>query len=459
MSMISRNLEVHISPQRTWQYLYLPFDVPPNTTRIDVTYSYDDAISSDPMVSGGNVIDIGIFDPRGVEFMSGGFRGWSGSARSAFYIAQHDATPGYLAGPIQPGTWSIALGPYKVAVSGCDCRVSIMLTVDDAPPEAVDFPPRLTLSAAPAPRVRAGGWYRGELHCHTEHSDGDSTVQELVARAEALGLDFLAITDHNNLSHLVVLAQITTDLMLIPGFEVTTYYGHWNVWGGNEFIDFRVQAADDLQRAINVASARGLLVSCNHPRPYGPDWAFPEVDGYACVEVWNGPWELLNTQCLAFWEARLQRGERLTAVGGSDHHFSKRPHIAQLSQPTTFIHCPEPPSPAALIAALRLGRAFIAESPNGPRLILRVGDAMMGDVVARPVDGWLTAQIEAVSDQAARLELCGAGEVLRALPVDAGRHDLSIAFETAHTPYIYARLVNPQNAHVRAITNPVYLTA
>ncbi len=282
-------LDYLIQPAQTFTYLHLPFEVPPQTGRIDVTYTYGDAISSDPTVTGGNTIDIGIFDPRGTQFMTPGFRGWSGSARQQFYLAEDSATPGYMPGPIQAGTWHICFGAYKVAAAGCPCRVTVTLTPSSRAEEA-HFPELLPVrTTAPRP-ANPDGWYKGELHCHTLHSDGDSTPAEVVRIAETLGLDFLAITDHNVRSHLADLAHIETDLVLIPGYEVTTYYGHWNIWGNHEWIDFRVQVPADLQQAVQAARDQGYLVSCNHPRTFGGlGWSFPEVEGYTCVEAWNGP--------------------------------------------------------------------------------------------------------------------------------------------------------------------------
>src|SRR2546425_5034224 len=43
------------------------------------------------------------------------------------------------------------------------------------------------------------GWLRGNLHAHTTYSDGVKTPQELLVEYEALGYDFLAITDHEDL--------------------------------------------------------------------------------------------------------------------------------------------------------------------------------------------------------------------------------------------------------------------
>lgn len=40
----------------------------------------------------------------------------------------------------------------------------------------------------------------GDLHCHTTLSDGSMGIEEVIAQAKRVGLDFLAITDHDTLS-------------------------------------------------------------------------------------------------------------------------------------------------------------------------------------------------------------------------------------------------------------------
>jgi hypothetical protein len=452
---ISLVLEGVLSPEQHWKYTYLPFDVPENIGRIDVAYSYDDVIGSDPQLSGGNTVDIGIFDTRGYAPHSPGYRGWSGSARTEFFIAQDAATPGYMPGPIQPGTWYIILGPYKVAPDGCHYQVNITLT--PAENRHGEFPDLLQLTEKPGANIHADGWYKGEIHCHTFHSDGDSSPEDVLHLAESLGLDFLAITDHNNRSQGISLATLDTDLMLIPGYEVTTFYGHWNIWGGEGWIDFRVQSAADLAQFIQEATAHGYLVSCNHPRPYGPDWAFPEVEGFQCVEVWNGPWQLMNDKCVAFWENKLRNGERLTAVGGSDHHFTHRDHIARLGHPTNYIYTSNTPSPAELLRALRAGHNFISESPTGPRLDFRSGDAMMGDIIPRPENETLDISIEVSEGEGSRLQIIGAKGLLAEADVPVDKINFDFTVSTADTPYIRVQVANPANCHVRALANPIYL--
>src|SRR2546425_11927676 len=67
------------------------------------------------------------------------------------------------------------------------------------------------------------GWLRGNLHAHTTYSDGVKTPQELLAEYEALGYDFLAITDHEDLigsRYWRALPRLRTRLLLFPGVEL-----------------------------------------------------------------------------------------------------------------------------------------------------------------------------------------------------------------------------------------------
>ncbi|MCK6576718.1 MAG: CehA/McbA family metallohydrolase [Anaerolineae bacterium] len=444
-----------LTPAQALTYLYLPFEVPEGIGQIDVQYSCSDAIAADPGLSGGSTIDIGIFDAGGIGFASGGFRGWSGSARRVFSIGRDSATPGYMPGPIPAGTWHICLGAYKVAAQGCAYRVDIDLIPAAAANQAA-FPPRLALDDGKRAVLRADGWYSGELHCHTVNSDGDSTAAEIVALAEAADFDFLAVTDHNTLTQQVDLTRLTTPLLLIPGLEVTTYFGHWNVWGGSTWIDFRVQQPADLERSLAFARAQGCLISCNHPRPYGPDWAFPEVGGFTCVEVWNGPWELLNSASLAFWEVRLKRGERLVAVGGSDHHFSHRPHIARLGFPTLRVYVAPDRAPTArdILDAIRAGHCIITEAPDGPGITLNAGGSMMGDHLLRPADDQIALDLAVTGGAGGTLQLVGSDGILTEADITQDDQRLHLALKLGGSLYVRAQLTD--SGQMRTLTNPLY---
>lgn len=51
--------------------------------------------------------------------------------------------------------------------------------------------------AADVPAARLRGALRGDLHCHTEASDGGSPLTEMVLTAVELGHEYLTITDHS----------------------------------------------------------------------------------------------------------------------------------------------------------------------------------------------------------------------------------------------------------------------
>jgi len=444
-----RILEGYFAPEQAGNYSHVPFEMPEGVCRLEVAYSYDHAIGSDPLLTGGNTVDIGLFDPRGVAYPGRGFRGWTGSARSELFITPTEATPGYLPGPLLPGTWYVSLGFYKSAPEGCHYRVTLRFSFG-AVEEAQAMPPLLTLDDAQTRlQKRPDGWYRGELHCHSLHSDGDSPPAALIAQAQALGLDFLSITDHNAISHLVELAALGPQaLTIIPGCEVTTYKGHWNVWGLDEWIDFRTLTPELMRASIQRANDLGYVTSCNHPRPYGPPWEFMDVLNQQCIELWNGPWELFNQAALDLWEVQIRQGRRVVAVGGSDAH----------GTPTTWVYCPGPPSAVALLDALRAGHAFVSEGADGPRLTMSAGPAMMGDAIPRPPDARLLLTVRAVGGAGSTLEVRGAPGCLLQYPVTGPDEVITLTLDVSSTAYVRAQLVSGADSDLlRALTNPIYL--
>lgn len=64
---------------------------------------------------------------------------------------------------------------------------------------------------------------RGNLHSHTTFSDGVRSAERLVLEYEALGYDFLAITDHEDLippTYWRALEELSPGLLLFRGLEV-----------------------------------------------------------------------------------------------------------------------------------------------------------------------------------------------------------------------------------------------
>ncbi|HYF71892.1 MAG TPA: phosphoesterase, partial [Nocardioides sp.] len=210
-SSVTKTFTGHFSPGGREDWRYLPFRVPRGVRQIEVSYSYPPPNDSGLGFST-NVVDIGIFDSSGIGVgNAAGFRGWSGGARSSFRIARGWATPGYLPGPITPGRWRIALGPYQI-VSRVDYEVTVTLRFG---PRGPAFEPE------PAPASVPGtgqGWYRGDLHVHTVHSDGSQTRADVVEYARSAGLDFIGTAEHNTSTAQLTFGRYAPeDLLVING--------------------------------------------------------------------------------------------------------------------------------------------------------------------------------------------------------------------------------------------------
>ena len=71
-----------------------------------------------------------------------------------------------------------------------------------------------TAAAEPAAPV----WLKGNLHTHTDRSDGDSPAETVVRWYRDHGYGFLALTDHDTVTDTAALASAAgPDLVLVPG--------------------------------------------------------------------------------------------------------------------------------------------------------------------------------------------------------------------------------------------------
>ena len=460
-------IAVRISPEVSDPYRYVPFRVPPGTTRLDVTCDIESP--------GEARIDLGLFDPGATAFPTRtGFRGWSGSARNRFHVATDNSTPGYVAGAMPAGTWRIILGCYVIPAGGVTVRLTVRAT--DGARAALRAP------AHSDPVRGRAGWYRGDLHAHTFHSDAEGSPQALHHAASALGLDYLAITDHNTVTAWDYFAAASSpELLFVPGVEVTTYKGHANALGVRGWIDFRIRTDDDVAQLAGQIRARNGLLSVNHDKP-PMRWTHPEPD-MACMGVWQRHWWTGNEASLARYDERIHDGRRITLIGGSDYHTPARPLAGDpfgLGCPTTVVWLEEL-SVEALIAGLAAGRAYVTESPRGPHLEIRAHGVPMGGVVresirlavdidVRGAEGDTLVLVgpngpvaERVIDAAClSLEVPGVRGFVRAeIIAEASASRLTAALERwcgAHgLPSGIEHGVRARGRLVRALSNPIYI--
>ncbi|MGG1555707.1 CehA/McbA family metallohydrolase [Paenibacillus ferrarius] len=419
-AVVELELARSIDKDEEGRYVELPFEMPERADALHVSYRVE---SHDANANA--IIDLGVRDDRRL-------RGWSGGARSEFCIEPEQATPGYIAGALTPGDWAVVLGAYRVPEGGCTVHATV----------------RFELCT---PR-----WLRGDLHTHSVHSDGTFTLEENAAAIKALGCDFIAMTDHNAISQNSTFPR-NSGVIMIPGMEFTTNFGHSNFLGVDDPLDdFRVVSQADVDHRIAAARTRGAKIVLNHPHCEYCPWLWDFAADYDWVEIWNGPWTDRNARALSWWQEQLAAGRRLVAVGGSDTH---RPHpFVKHAYPCTWV-LSDTRTAAGVLDGIGRGHTFTTFAPDGPFVELRCGDAIMGDTV--PVGA---ASPELVTVHAEHLL---PGDELRVISEQgqerswiAGEDtlDISVARDGRHfvRVEVWRRFEQVQNTLLAAVTNPIY---
>jgi hypothetical protein len=273
-----------------------------------------------------------------------------------------------------------------------------------------------------------GEWLAGDLHVHTCYShdaycgpDDDNTgpeelytlsgdVHERFAEAALRGLDYLAITDHNDVRSASDPGFGTFGVVGIPGYEASLD-GHAQVLGARTVLGHgegpaAISAlAEAVRRAggvfqINHPGRAGMepLTSCADDELAALDWGYGTAVVPDTVEVWNighylhppVPVGTSNDDSERFWECFLTAGHRVGATGGSDAHWLATSALQGVGNPTTWVLADDR-SAAGVLAGLRAGRTSITMLPptaGGAPLLLeadRDGDgiyeATIGDTV------------------------------------------------------------------------------
>jgi hypothetical protein len=431
----------HYAPadRTTGRYQYVPFDVPAGISQIRIEQMYDKA-------GGSNAVDLGLFEPGPLTIGSRALRGWSGGARSEIVLGPGTASPGYRAGPLPPGRWHVILGLYKVSPAGVDVTL------------------RITLSAAGDARRR---WYAGDLHLHTVHSDGSAEPAQVLAMARDAGLDFVAITDHNNTTHAVAAPPDPNARPLhIVGEEITTPGGHANVWGlkPGDWIDFRIAANDQrINEFAAAASARGAMFSINHPVDDcdACDWKQPIPPQTASIEVWNGG---LGPQpgAIAIWDDLLRQGRRITGVASSDWH--RAPGVIGAGSVRVLA---DSLTEQAILQAVAAGRVVMMRDPMSAPPILSVSSDGLAAGVGETITTSRGASLEITVDvppftspglaacpAGCAVELFWNGKRVDSAPARGGR--VTFVRPAAEG---YLRVTVTSGTTIAALTNPVFVSA
>jgi hypothetical protein len=352
-------LPLFIEKQKEGTYFTVPFIMPNGIKSITLRYNYQEYVRGEEPGEIGeftgrtkiNTIDLGLIAPDGSQV------GASGSDKAEFTLSETSATPGYHPHPLTPGEWQIIVGAYRIADEGVQVTYEIEFT----------------------PKTRR--LFKGDLHVHTVASDGVQTVADLAQRARRHGLDFLAITDHNQPVSADSLPRID-GITLIPGLEWTHYQGHAGFLGTERPYDgsFIANTPDEVKAHFISAHERGATIIVDHPFDENCPFLF-DINSLPidAIEVWNGPMRESNLKAVGFWQTLLAAGKRIPISGGSDFH-RDTPFLFP-GGPTTCVYAMSN-SPADILAAVREGHSYITFAPDAPSLEMSANGSIIGDTVS-----------------------------------------------------------------------------
>lgn len=239
-----------------------------------------------------------------------------------------------------------------------------------------------------------GHWYRGNIHMHSTRSDGALPPDQLVALYAERGYDFLALTDHRQVTRLDAAGDLGP--LLLPAMEVDLFdHGSgrpWHIVGlGLQSLDAQPPEVRSAQQMVNALRAAGGLAIALHPYWLGLDASdLLAVEGLTAVEVYNysHTWRH-NGKGLSTWtwDGVLGAGRTIWATAADDAHA----YPGDAANGWIMVRAAERSGPA-ILRAISAGHFYASSGPTLHDVRLENGQA---HVACSPVervrfvaDGW-----------------------------------------------------------------------
>ena len=167
---------------------------------------------------------------------------------------------------------------------------------------------------------------RADLHTHTTASDGWPSPHQLVDKARLVGLDVIAVTDHDTIEGALRACDLASrkgKLEVVVGEEVSSRDGH--IVG--LFLEKRIRPGMSAAATVHAIHEQGGLAVAVHPfwrtqrrtpnaRVHGVGWLAAELD-FDAIEIENATPGFYVFNQMA---RRLNMGLGSAQVGGSDAH-------------------------------------------------------------------------------------------------------------------------------------------
>jgi hypothetical protein len=149
--------------------------------------------------------------------------------------------------------------------------------------------------------------YRGIIHCHSTYSDGTGTMEDIAKAANETGLDFVMMTDHDQMKPLEDGHEKWHDsVLMICGTEITPPTNHLIVFGEKKLKNVEKLRMLKPQEYIDAVNEQGWFGFIAHPDHLGTKkfeipsykWDAWDADRYTGI----GLWDLMTD-----WQSQLDR--------------------------------------------------------------------------------------------------------------------------------------------------------
>jgi hypothetical protein len=301
-----------------------------------------------------------------------------------------------------------------------------------APPAVAAPPTEAPIEGAHFARTFAAtSFRRGNLHTHTNQSDGDSSPVDIYSWYRDHGYDFVAITDHNTFTDPADYPWLQDSHFIAIGGEEVTMQGagrqvHMNaLCTDHRLAGGRFQTAKEaLVHGVSEIREAGGVSLINHPNfTFGLKASdLPAAFGAQLLEIYSGhPYvaslgDGTHPSHEAMWDMALTAGLDFTGVAVDDTHHLRRPNRTRASRPgRAWVEVfAETLDEASICHALRYGLLYASTGPSLRRI--EVGE---DTYTIWPADPEVTVQFIGSGGRLLAQRTAGAGE-----PVDyklAGR--------------------------------------
>jgi hypothetical protein len=166
-------------------------------------------------------------------------------------------------------------------------------------------------------------WLRGNLHLHSDQSDGHLTIDSVVRKYAQAGYDFIALSDH--WKTFLADTHAPTPLVVLNGAELDGFDrlgSYYHVLA----IGLRQQVSPNgvIENALAAAREQGALLFLAHPHWTGNSVEEGLRHAFDGMEIYNH-----SSQCETgkgsaghYWDTILEHRANFTGIAVDDAHFS-----------------------------------------------------------------------------------------------------------------------------------------